>query len=81
MQYTAQSTQTIPVPVIAVSIQELELRQALDLKGAQIDELMNAVAIQKEMIQQLRDEIAILKGLNPKPKIKPSQLEGSKKKT
>jgi len=80
MQYTAQSTQTIPVPVIAVSIQELELRQALDLKGAQIDELMNAVAIQKEMIQQLRDEIAILKGLNPKPKIKPSQLEGSKKK-
>ena len=36
---------------------------------------------QQEQIQELRDEIARLKGLKPKPKIKPSKLEsGTKKK-
>lgn len=40
------------------------LRQALD----RIREL-------EETVQQLRDEIAILKGQKPKPQIKPSQLE------
>lgn len=45
-----------------------------------IDKLTNTVAMQKELIQGLRDEIAILKGQKPKPKIPPSQLEGSKAK-
>jgi hypothetical protein len=41
--------------------------------------LLEIIHIQGEMIQQLRDEIAILKGQKPKPQIKPSQLEkGSK---
>jgi hypothetical protein len=35
---------------------------------------------QQEQIQQLRDEIARLKGQKPKPKIKPSKLESGEKK-
>jgi hypothetical protein len=37
--------------------------------------LLEIIHLQEEMIQQLRDEIAILKGQKPKPQIKPSQLE------
>ena len=33
------------------------------------------LALQKEIIQNLRDEIARLKGEKPKPDIKPSKLE------
>ena len=33
---------------------------------------------QAELIQQLKDEIARLKGHNQRPKIKPSQLENNK---
>ena len=45
-----------------------------------IDELTNTMAMQKELIQQLKDEIAVLKGQKPKPKIAPSKLEGPKRK-
>ena len=38
-------------------------------------ELIEIVHYQMEMIQILRDEIAILKGNKPKPKIKPGKLE------
>lgn len=38
-------------------------------------ELLEILHIQQEMIQQLKDEIARLKGQKPKPKIKPSTLE------
>lgn len=41
-----------------------------------IDEMANRSATQQELIQQLRDEIANLKGQKPKPKIPPSKLEG-----
>ena len=37
--------------------------------------LLEIIHLQEEMIQQLRDEIAILKGQKPRPQIKPSQLE------
>jgi hypothetical protein len=37
--------------------------------------LMEIIRIQQEQIQELRDEIARLKGQKPKPKIKPSVLE------
>ena len=37
--------------------------------------LLEIVQIQQEQIQELRDEIARLKGQKPKPKIKPSVLE------
>ena len=37
--------------------------------------LLEIVRIQQELIQELRDEIARLKGDKPRPKIKPSVLE------
>jgi len=37
--------------------------------------LLEIIAQQQELIQQLRDEIAILKGQKPRPKIEPSRLE------
>ncbi len=40
-----------------------------------VDQLLEIIQQQAELIQQLRDEIAILKGLKPRPKIKPSRLE------
>jgi hypothetical protein len=43
-----------------------------------VDRLLEIIQQQAEEIQQLRDEIAILKGLNPRPKIKPSRLEDPK---
>jgi hypothetical protein len=44
--------------------------------------LLEVVRYQSELIQRLRDEIAILKGDKPKPNIKPSGMEkGEKKKT
>ena len=42
--------------------------------------MANTLAMHKELIQQLRDEIANLKGQKPKPKIPPSKLEGPKSK-
>ncbi|MBM3299849.1 MAG: transposase [Deltaproteobacteria bacterium] len=37
--------------------------------------LLEIIQLQQEQIQELRDEIARLKGQKPKPKIKPSKLE------
>jgi uncharacterized small protein (DUF1192 family) len=37
--------------------------------------LLEIIRILQEQIQELRDEIARLKGQKPKPKIKPSVLE------
>jgi Transposase IS66 family len=42
---------------------------------AVIDALLQRVQTQEETIQQLRDEIAVLKGQKPKPQIAPSRLE------
>jgi hypothetical protein len=40
-----------------------------------VQRLLEIIQQQAELIQQLRDEIATLKGLKPKPKIAPSPLE------
>ena len=40
-----------------------------------VSALLEIILIQQEQIQELRDEIALLKGQKPKPKIKPSTLE------
>ena len=40
-----------------------------------VSALLEIILIQQEQIQELRDEIARLKGQKPKPKIKPSTLE------
>ena len=45
-----------------------------------IDELTNSLALLKEKNQQLKDEIAVLKGQKPRPKISPSKLEGPQSK-
>ncbi len=42
--------------------------------------LLEALRYQSELIQRLRDEIAILKGDNPRPNIKPSGMEKGEKK-
>ena len=44
-----------------------------------ITTLLEIIHLQQEMIQQLRDEIAILKGQKPKPQIKPSRFEKAPK--
>lgn len=41
-----------------------------------LDVALNTIALQAEDIQRLKDEIAILKGQKPRPKIPPSTLEG-----
>jgi hypothetical protein len=55
---------SVPVPVIPESEQTPLVQRLLEI-----------IHQQAEILQQLRDEIAILKGLKPKPKIAPSQLE------
>jgi hypothetical protein len=45
-----------------------------------LDIALNTIALQQEEIQRLKDEIAILKGQKPRPKIPPSTLEGAKSK-
>ena len=55
---------SVPVPDIAESEQTPLVQRLLEI-----------IHQQAELLQQLRDEIAILKGLKPKPKIAPSPLE------
>jgi hypothetical protein len=85
MQNT-DSPHIIQIPVAEVNIIDLvqqlsdencQQRQIIEKQAKVIDEMANTLAIQKELIQQLRDEIANLKGQKPKPKIPPSRLEGS----
>lgn len=46
----------------------------------QLDISLNTITLQREDIQRLKDEIAVLKGQKPRPKIPPSTLEGPKSK-
>jgi hypothetical protein len=55
---------------IALTDEIGQLRQENDL-------LINKVAFFLELVQQLRDEIAVLKGQKPKPKFPPSKLESN----
>ena len=81
----SESSQIIPLPNTNVSdqdfVQQLSntTQRLLDENRKlhqTVDETANTLAMQKELIQQLRDEIARLKGQKPKPKIPPSKLEG-----
>jgi FtsZ-binding cell division protein ZapB len=45
-----------------------------------LDIALNTIALQQEEIQQLKNEIATLKGQKPRPKIPPSALEGPQSK-
>ena len=46
-----------------------------DERNPLILELLEYIKEQGNLIQDLKDEVAILKGQNAKPKIKPSNLE------
>jgi hypothetical protein len=59
--------------IIHLGEENRQLRDQLDLS-------LNTVALQKEEIQNLKDEISVLKGQKPRPKIPPSNLEGPKSK-
>ena len=45
-----------------------------------LDVSFNTIMSLKEETQRLKDEIAVLKGQKPRPKIPPSTLEGAKSK-
>jgi hypothetical protein len=77
------SQKFIQIPVTQVSAEDLIRNlseERLQLHQI-IDEMANTLAMQKELIQQLKDEIARLKGQKPKPDIKPSKLEGQNRKS
>jgi Transposase IS66 family len=58
-----------PIQVALTSTDEIhQLRQEIDI-------LTNKLAFALELMQQLRDENAVLKGQKPKPKFPPSKLE------
>ena len=89
MQDDINSQQPIRIPVSSVNAEDLirqlldeneQLRKIIAANTVVIDRLTNYMKLQQELIQQLRDEIAILKGQKPKPKIPPSRLEGNKSK-
>ncbi len=79
----SDSARIIPIPAATVSdTDRIQILLAENFKLCQtIDEMANALALQKELIQQLKDEIAKLKGLKPQPNIRPSRLEGSRWRT
>ena len=84
MQDNINSQQPIRIPIATVNGEDLirqllddnaqlksdneQLRKIIEANNAVIDRLTNSMAFQQELIQQLRDEIAILKGQKPKPK-------------
>jgi hypothetical protein len=76
------SSKFIQIPVTQISVEDLIQKLSEDIFQLHqvIDEKTNALAIQKELNQQLRDEIARLKGQKPKPNIRPSTLEGQNRK-
>jgi hypothetical protein len=45
-----------------------------------LDIALHTIELLKEEVQQLKDEIAVLKGQKPRPKIPPSNLEGPQSK-
>ena len=45
-----------------------------------LDVALNTIVLLREEVQQLKDEIAVLKGQKPRPKIPPSSLEGPQSK-
>jgi len=71
---------TPPSRILSFAMKEAELIQQLSDDNKRlyriVDGLANTNAVQQELIQQLKDEIARLKGQKPRPKIPPSKLEG-----
>ena len=89
MQDNTHSQNPVRIPVTTVNAEDLirqlidenaQLRKIIEENNTVIDRLTNSMAFQTELIQQLKDEIATLKGQKPKPKIPPSRLEGANSK-
>ena len=89
MQDNTHSQNPVRIPVTTVNAEDLirqlidenaQLRKIIEANNTVIDRLTNSMAFQTELIQQLKDEIATLKGQKPKPKIPPSRLEGTNSK-
>ena len=58
--------------------QNLQLIEENRHLKARLDIALNTIVLLREEVQQLKDEIAVLKGQKPRPKIPPSTLEGPK---
>jgi hypothetical protein len=80
--HNTDSPKLIQIPITQINSSDLihQLSDNIFQLHQVIDEMANTLAMQKELIQQLRDEIARLKGQKPKPDIKPSKLEGQNRK-
>ena len=65
----------VQIPKIPKEENTLIISQLLEI----IDQQSVSIQLQGEEIQQLKDEIARLKGQKPKPKIRPSKLEKNRK--
>jgi hypothetical protein len=71
---------TIQLPVTNISALDLiaDLQKELDKARLKVDELTNDNSFLKEENQKLKDEIATLKNITPRPIIPPSKLETGK---
>jgi hypothetical protein len=58
---------------------DLIKRETEEKLKERLDIALNTIALQAEQIQHLKDEIALLKGQKPRPKIPPSILEGTQR--
>lgn len=65
----------MPIKINLPNIPEAERTPLLDMLLGLIEQLAQENSRQAELIQQLRDEIAILKGEKTKPKFKPSGMD------
>ena len=64
---------SIPTPIPPISEQEMTpLVKALIAKN---EEYAGMILVLREQVHLLKDEIAVLKGQKPRPKIPPSRLE------
>ena len=62
--------------ILRITEQNAQLNEENRRLKDRLDIALNTIALLQEEVQQLKDEIATLKGQKPRPKIPPSILEG-----
>ncbi len=75
---TSESFLDMPTPIQLPDIPDAERTPVVEQLVALIERLAEETHRQAETIQQLRDEIAVLKGEKAKPTFKPSGMEGQR---